>query len=56
MQKPGDLTFIRVVSYYLITTFSQVRMPARGSAEAQYCEFDMVPGDLNRYALTGCLP
>lgn len=29
---------------------------ARGSAEAQYCELDVVPGDLNRYTLTGCLP
>ncbi len=36
--------------------FSQVRTLARGSAEAQYCELDVVPGDLNRYTLTGCLP
>lgn len=33
-----------------------VRTLARGSAEAQYCELDVVPGDLNRYTLTGCLP
>lgn len=26
------------------------------SAEAQYCELDVVPGDLNRFTLTGCLP
>jgi D-alanyl-D-alanine carboxypeptidase/D-alanyl-D-alanine-endopeptidase (penicillin-binding protein 4) len=36
--------------------FSQVRTLARGSSEAQYCELDVVPGDLNRYTLTGCLP
>lgn len=33
-----------------------MRTLARGSAEAQYCELDVVPGDLNRYTLTGCLP
>ncbi len=31
-------------------------MLARGSSEAQYCELDVVPGDLNRYNFTGCLP
>ena len=55
-QKAGDLAFIRVASYYPVTMFSQVRTLARGSAEAQYCELDVVPGDLNRYTLTGCLP
>lgn len=55
-QKPGDLAFIRVASYYPVTMFSQVRTLARGSAEAQYCELDVVTGDLNRYTLTGCLP
>ncbi len=33
-----------------------MRTLARGSAEAQYCELDVVTGDLNRYTLTGCLP
>lgn len=55
-QKPGDLAFIRVASYYPVTMFSQVRTLQRGSGEAQYCELDVVPGDLNRYTLTGCLP
>ncbi len=55
-QKPGDVAFIRVASYYPVTMFSQVRTLARGSSEAQYCELDVVPGDLNRYTLTGCLP
>ncbi|SQI20108.1 penicillin-binding protein [Salmonella enterica subsp. arizonae] len=55
-QKPNDLAFIRVASYYPVTMFSQVRTLPRGSAEAQYCELDVVPGDLNRYTLTGCLP
>ncbi|WP_329502517.1 serine-type D-Ala-D-Ala carboxypeptidase [Klebsiella aerogenes] len=55
-QKAGDLAFIRVASYYPVTMFSQVQTLARGSAEAQYCELDVVPGDLNRYTLTGCLP
>lgn len=55
-QKPGDLAFIRVASYYPVTLFSQVRTLARGSAEALYCELDVVPGYLNSYTLTGCLP
>ncbi|GAR97766.1 D-alanyl-D-alanine carboxypeptidase DacB precursor [Salmonella enterica] len=55
-QKPNDLAFIRVASYYPVTMFSQVRTLPRGSADAQYCELDVVPGDLNRYTLTGCLP
>ena len=55
-KKPGDMAFIRVASYYPVTMFSQVRTLPRGSAEAQYCELDVVPGDLNRFTLTGCLP
>lgn len=55
-QKPGDLAFIRVASYYPVNMFSQVRTLARGSSEGQYCELDVVPGDLNRFTLTGCLP
>ncbi|GLG06551.1 serine-type D-Ala-D-Ala carboxypeptidase [Shigella flexneri] len=54
--KPGDMAFIRVASYYPVTMFSQVRTLPRGSAEAQYCELDVVPSDLNRFTLTGCLP
>ena len=54
--KPGDMAFIGVASYYPVTMFSQVRPLPRGSAEAQYCELDVVPGDLNRFTLTGCLP
>jgi len=55
-QKAGDLAFIRVASFYPVTMFSQVRTLARGSADAQYCELDVVPGELNRFTLTGCLP
>lgn len=55
-QKPGGMAFIRTASYYPVTMFSQVRTLAHGSSEAQYCELDVVPGDLNRYTLTGCLP
>ncbi|MCZ3383253.1 serine-type D-Ala-D-Ala carboxypeptidase [Kosakonia sp. SOY2] len=55
-QKPGDLAYIRIANYYPVNMFSQVRTLARGSAEAQYCELDVVPGDLNRFTLTGCLP
>ncbi|WP_312318453.1 serine-type D-Ala-D-Ala carboxypeptidase [Atlantibacter hermannii] len=53
--KPGDMAFIRVASYYPVTMFSQVKTLAKGSPEAQYCELDVVPGDLNRFTLTGCL-
>jgi len=55
-QKAGDMAFIRVASFYPVTMFSQVRTLARGSADAQYCELDVVPGELNRFTLTGCLP
>ena len=54
--KANDLAYIRVASYYPVTMFSQVRTLARGSADAQYCELDVVPGDLNRFTLTGCMP
>ncbi|WP_348226250.1 D-alanyl-D-alanine carboxypeptidase, partial [Salmonella enterica] len=54
-QKPKDLAFIRVASYYPGTMFRQVRTLPRGSADAQYCELDVVPGDMNRYTLNGCL-
>ena len=53
--KANDLAFIRVASYYPVNMFSQVRTLARGSAEGQYCELDVVPGDLNRFTLTGCM-
>jgi len=49
------MAFIRVASYYPVTMFSQVKTLAKGSPEAQYCELDVVPGDLNRFTLTGCL-
>lgn len=52
---PGDLAFIRVASYYPVHMFSEVRTLAKGSPDAQYCELDVVPGELNRFTLTGCL-
>ncbi|MTD37927.1 serine-type D-Ala-D-Ala carboxypeptidase [Erwinia sp. CPCC 100877] len=54
--KANDTAFVRIASYYPVTVFSQVRTLARGSTDARYCELDVVPGDLNRYTLTGCLP
>lgn len=53
--KAGDNAFIRVASYYPVQMFSEVRTLAKGSSEAQYCELDVVPGELNRFTLTGCL-
>ena len=53
--KPNDNAFIRVASYYPVHMFSEVRTLAKGSPDAQYCELDVVPGELNRYTLTGCL-
>lgn len=35
--------------------FSEVKTIAPNSGEGQYCELDVVPGELNRYTLTGCL-
>ncbi|MFP1952357.1 serine-type D-Ala-D-Ala carboxypeptidase [Lonsdalea quercina] len=51
----GDNAFIRVASYYPVQMFSEVRTLAKGSPDAQYCELDVVPGELNRFTLTGCL-
>lgn len=53
--KAGDNAFIRVASYYPVQMFSEVRTLAKGSPDAQYCELDVVPGELNRFTLTGCL-
>ncbi|CCP01446.1 penicillin-binding protein [Erwinia amylovora Ea644] len=52
---PGDKAFIRVAPYYPVNMFSEVRTLAKGSPDAQYCELDVVPGELNRFTLTGCL-
>lgn len=54
-QKAGDNAFIRVASYYPVNMFSEVRTLAKGSSDAQYCELDVVPGELNRFTLTGCM-
>ncbi len=51
----GDPAFIRVASYYPVNMFSEVKTLARGSTEGKYCELDVVPGELNRYTITGCL-
>lgn len=51
----NDLAFVRIASYYPVVVQSQVRTLAKGSPDAQYCELDVVAGDLNRYTLTGCL-
>lgn len=53
--KAGDTAFIRVASYYPVNMFSEVRTLAKGSPDAQYCELDVVPGELNRFTVTGCL-
>ncbi len=33
-----------------------MRTLGRNSPDAQYCELDVVAGELNRYTLTGCMP
>lgn len=53
--EPGEMAFIRVASFYPVNMFSQVRTLAKGSANAAYCELDVVPGELNRFTLTGCM-
>lgn len=53
--KPDENAFIRVASYYPVQMFSQVRTLAKGSPDAQYCELDVMPGEFNRFTLTGCL-
>ncbi|WP_130833674.1 serine-type D-Ala-D-Ala carboxypeptidase [[Erwinia] mediterraneensis] len=52
---PGETAFVRIASYYPAHMFSQVRTVGRNSGEGQYCELDVVPGELNRYTLTGCI-
>ncbi|MBD2791295.1 serine-type D-Ala-D-Ala carboxypeptidase [Xenorhabdus sp. 42] len=53
--QPGELAFVKVPSFYPVNVFSEVKTLAKGSPESKYCELDVIPGDLNRYTLTGCL-
>ncbi|BBU94293.1 serine-type D-Ala-D-Ala carboxypeptidase [Providencia rettgeri] len=54
-EKAGDFAFIKAASFYPVNMFSEVKTLPKGSPEARYCELDVVPGELNRYTLTGCL-
>lgn len=54
-EKPGDTAYIRTSEYYPVTMFSEVKTLERGSAEGRFCELDVVPGELNRYTITGCM-
>jgi len=47
-QQAGEPAFVRIASYYPVNVYSQVKTLPRGSSEAQYCELDVVTGDLNR--------
>ncbi|AIN47561.1 serine-type D-Ala-D-Ala carboxypeptidase [Candidatus Palibaumannia cicadellinicola] len=52
-QTVGEIAFIHLSSYYPIHMFSQVRTLARRSRD--YCELDIISGELNRFTLTGCI-
>lgn len=52
----GEKAHVTVASYYPVNVFSEVRTLGRNSPDAQYCELDVVTGELNRYTLTGCMP
>lgn len=54
-ERAGDMAFIKTANFYPVNMFSEVKTLAKGSPEARYCELDVVPGELNRYTLTGCL-
>lgn len=54
-QKPGDIAYVHTAPFYPINMFSQVITLAKGSTDARYCTLDVIPGELNRYILTGCL-
>ena len=54
-EKAGEMAYIKTTNFYPVNMFSEVRTLAKGSTEARYCELDVVPGELNRYTLTGCL-
>ena len=54
-KQAGQNAFVRIASYYPAHMYSQVRTLAPNSGEGQYCELDVVPGELNRYTLTGCM-
>ena len=53
--KAGEMAYIKTASFYPVNMFSEVKTLAKGSPEARYCELNVVPGELNRYTLTGCL-
>lgn len=54
-EKAGDMAYIKTASFYPVNMFSEVKTLAKGAPEGRYCELDVVPGELNRYTLTGCL-
>lgn len=49
------MAYIKAASFYPVNMFSEVKTLAKGDPEGRYCELDVVPGELNRYTLTGCL-
>lgn len=54
-QKPGDMAFIRVASYYPVTMFSQYA-PSPWFCRSAILRAGCGASDLNRFTLTGCLP
>ncbi|PIJ51098.1 serine-type D-Ala-D-Ala carboxypeptidase [Erwinia sp. OLTSP20] len=54
--QPDEIAHVTVASFYPVSVFSQVRTLGRNSTDGQYCELDVVTGELNRYTLTGCMP
>lgn len=54
-KQAGDLSTVKVASYYPVQVTSQVRSYPRNSPNARFCEFDVIAGENQRYTLTGCV-
>lgn len=53
--KKNTTATVNIAKFYPIHIQSDVKVLERGSPDAAYCELDVIPGELNRFLLSGCL-
>lgn len=53
--KVDEYATVEIASFYPVNVLSNVIVLPKGSKDASYCELDVMPGELNRYLLTGCM-
>lgn len=52
---PNENAQVNIANFYPVNVLSDVLVLPKGSSDAQYCDLDVMPGELNRYVLTGCM-